>query len=151
MPARLTSLVAITLLTTYVGAETGLIVRDARIREAPPGATALAGYMVIENQSAETRKLIAAESAAFDAIEMHRSMVENGIARMVPQASISIPAGGRATLDPNGYHLMMMRPAKSLRAGDDVNVLLTFDGGKRLSVTFPVTEGAGGADLHHHH
>jgi copper(I)-binding protein len=151
MFARLMILLAIALSISSTGAaQSSLSVRDAWIREAPPVASTLAGYMVIENHGPEPRKLIAAESAAFKAIELHRTMFENGIARMTPQDSVSIPAGGQVALEPGGYHLMLIGSAEPLRAGDEVTVLLTFDEGERTTVTLPVKKAAGG-ERHHLH
>jgi copper(I)-binding protein len=152
MFARLKALLFMALLIPAAGAaQSGLSVRDAWIREAPSMAPTLAGYMVIENPGAEPRKLIAAESAAFEAIELHRSVFKHGGASMSPQSSILIPAGGQAALEPSGYHLMMIGPAEPLRAGDEVSVRLTFDGGERMDVTLPVRKADGGEDHHHHH
>ncbi len=155
MSARLLSLLfllTMTLMASYAGgAETGLSVRDGWIREAPPTVSGLAGYLVIENDSAEPRELIAAESAAFESIEMHRSTFEDGIARMSPQSSIPIPADGRVALEPGGYHLMMLAPVEQLRAGDQVRVLLTFDGGERLPAMLRIRRAAGDEMQHHHH
>lgn len=153
MFARLASLVAILLplcTSSALTAESTLSVRDAWIREAPPAASVLAGYMVIENQGAESRELITAESAAFRAIELHRSVVEGGVARMARQDTLSIPAGGKLALQPGGYHLMLMAPQKPLRAGDEATVTLGFDNGERLAVTMRVRK-VDGADHQHHH
>jgi copper(I)-binding protein len=140
MLARIAVLQAIVLLCSCAGhTDNGLSVHDAWIREAPPGASAMAGYMIIENHGVTPRRLIGAESAAFKTIELHRSIVKKGTARMAPQTSISIPpSGGQVALEPNGRHLMMMGPARALRAGDRVVVALSFDRGESLKVMLPV-------------
>ena len=134
------------------GAETDLSVHSAWIREAPLGAPALASYMVIENSGAAPRKLISATSAAFETVELHRSVIENDVAHMAPQAAVSIPpAGGQVKLKPGGYHLMMIKPLRALRAGDKVSVVLIFDGDEQLKVRVPVIRAAGVPAQHHHH
>ncbi len=133
-------------------AGTDLSVHSAWIREAPLGAPALAGYMVIENGGAAPRKLIGATSAAFKAVELHRSVIENGMARMTPQAAVSIPpAGGQIKLKPGGYHLMMIKPLRALRAGDRAFIVLKFDGDEQLKVRVPVVRAAGAQTHQHHH
>ncbi len=127
------------------GAESALRVHTGWIREAPPNASVLAGYMVIENNGVEPRKLIKVKSPAFESIELHRSVVKNGMASMVPQTSITIPpAGGQVAFKPGGYHLMMMNATRSLHAGDKVTVILTFKDGEHLKATLPVRRAAGG-------
>jgi copper(I)-binding protein len=133
-------------------ARTDLSVHSAWIREAPPSAPALAGYMVIENSGAAPRKLIGATSAAFEAVELHRSMIENDVARMVRQATVSIPpAGGQVKLKPGGHHLMMIKPLRVLRAGDKASIVLMFDGDEQLKVRVPVVRAAGVQTQQHHH
>lgn len=135
------------------GAQTTLSVHNAWIREAPPTATALAGYLTIENHGVAPRKLIGAESPLFGSIELHRSTVKKGVARMAPQKSVSIPpAGGQVEFKPNGYHLMMLEPTRPLRAGKQVTVTLKFNGNESVTATMPVRN-AGGIDMHrqHHH
>lgn len=153
MSARLLPLLALALFTaTAIAAETDLSVHHAWIREAPPTAPVLAGYMIIENDGPEPRKLIATESPTFEAIELHRSVFKDGIASMMPVESITVPPdGGHVALKPGDYHLMMMDPAKPLRAGDEVTVWLTFNGGERVKTTLAVRKDAGGKHHEHHH
>lgn len=151
LPRFLPMIMTILPISFGVSAGTGLSVHHGWIREAPPGTSVLAGYMVIKNDGAEPRRLIAAESPAFEAIELHRSVVRDGIASMIPQPSIVIPpAGGEVAFEPEGYHLMMMEPTRPLRAGSDVIVVLTFDGDERIRTTLPIKR-ALGKELHHHH
>ena len=114
-------------------------VRDPWIAEAPPGAMAAAAFMVLENDGAEPRSAVGAESAACERIEFHRSEIEGGIARMVEQNSLTVPAGGRLTLEPGGTHLMLIRPV-ALHAGDRVQITLELDDGEKLAVEAVVRE-----------
>lgn len=152
MSVRVLPLSGVMLLVACAGAaQTSLSVHNAWIREAPPGASALAGYMVIENDGAAPRRLISAASPAFEAVELHRSVIADGLARMTRQDSLSIPpAGGEVTLHPGGYHLMMLEPTRPLRAGDEVTVVLKFDGDEALRVPLPVRRGLGDDHQHHH-
>lgn len=131
----------------------GLVVEDAWVREAPPGARALAGYMTIRNTGEQDRRLVSARGADFDAVELHRSLVEDGVARMLPQQFMPIPAGGELVLEPGGYHLMLMRPKSALKEGDRVGLSLGFDDGSTLEVDLPVRKASGGdhEHMHHHH
>jgi copper(I)-binding protein len=77
--------------------------------------------------------------------------MQDGMARMVAQDSMPIPAGGELSLEPGGYHLMLMRPKAALAAGDEVAVTLKFDDGSSLEVSMPVRKGMGDGEMHHHH
>lgn len=134
-----------------VAAPEGLVVQDAWIREAPPNAIAMAGYATIENHGDAKRSLIGAGSSAFRMVELHRSIREDGVAKMVPQDSMPIPAGGALALKPGDYHLMMMHPTQPLHAGDTVEITLKFDDGTQQQVAFEVRKDSGETHEHHHH
>ena len=147
----------LTLLLTLFGAGAALagdlMVMGQWVREAPPGSQALAGYMMVHNHGKQDRKLVAAESPAFDHVELHRSVFEGGMARMVPQDFMPIPAGGQLELKPGDYHLMLIKPKQALKAGDTVEMTLRFDDGSTLKTTFPVKKGEGGMEgmqMHDH-
>lgn len=115
-----------------------LRVTDAWIRATPPGVMVLAGYMTVENLGPEDVKITAAESPQFGMIELHRTVIEDDIARMHKQSYFLVPAGGKLILTPNDRHLMMMMPNVPLQLGDDVTVVLTFDNGVNLGVKAPL-------------
>jgi len=130
---------ALWLLAGAVPAAADVAVRDPWIAEAPPGAMAAAAFMVLENDGAEPRSAVGAESAACERIEFHRSEIEGGIARMVEQNSLTVPAGGRLALEPGGTHVMLIRPV-ALHAGDRVLITLELDDGEKLAVEAVVRE-----------
>lgn len=111
-----------------------LHVTDAWIRAAPPGIMVLGGYMTVENPGLENVKITAASSPQFGMIELHRTVIENDVARMRKQPYFMVPAGEKLVLAPNGRHLMMMMPNVPLQVGDDVTVVLTLDNGAILEV-----------------
>lgn len=121
-----------------------LMVENAWIREAPPGATALAGYMTVMNKGDTPRVLVGASSPAFGMVMLHRTVMEGGMAKMVHQKAITIPAKGSVTFEPNSYHLMLMKPKQVLKAGDLVEITLKFKNGETMTVTHKVKAGAGG-------
>lgn len=135
------------------GDDGAMAVEGAWIREAPPSAHALAGYMTLVNHSAQARVLMGAGSGAFGGVMMHRTVMEGGVAKMVHQHSVEVPAHGRVVFEPNGYHLMLMKPKSRLKSGDEVEVDLRFKDGLVLPVHFQVrAEGPdSGAMEHHHH
>ena len=115
-----------------------LATEGAWIREAPPNATAMAGYVRIDNPSKTDQALVGAESAAFGAIEMHRTIIKDEVSRMQKQQSVPVPAGDAVSFEPGGHHLMLFRPQRPLKAGDKVMVTLKFESGDTLEVPFTV-------------
>jgi len=109
-------------------------VTGAWVRAAPPGAMVMAGYAVLRNTGTHALNIESVTSPQFSAVEMHGTIIENGVARMVQQQVLTLPAGGELTLAPGGLHLMLMQPNKLLRPGDRVELILHLDDGSTLSV-----------------
>jgi len=97
-------------------------VEGAWVREAPPNASAMAGYVTITNNTDHERLLVFAKSKQFNVVEIHRTIVENGVAKMRRQEDLPIPAGGSLELKPGSYHLMLMTPKTVFKANDEVTV-----------------------------
>jgi len=132
-----------------------IAVHDAWVRAAPPGATVLAAYLIIDNHSASAQTLSGASSPQFDSVEIHRTEVKNGVASMSAQPHVAIPAHGTLKFAPNGYHLMLIGPRKALRPGDHVELSMQFDGRPAQLIHAPVRaaadEPADDTMQHHHH
>jgi copper(I)-binding protein len=118
--------------------ELGLVVSNAWVREGPPGVRMMAGYLEIENATQSLRTLRGASSLDFNAVEIHTTMIENGIARMRHVPELAIAPGQSVQLQPGAKHLMLMGPVKALKAGDRVEIELDFGENGALSVQFPV-------------
>lgn len=115
-------------------ADSGILVEDAWVREAPPSARMLAAYMIIRNSSDRDRVLVDVESPQFRHVMLHKSEVVDGVARMLHQDEILVPAQGSVVLEPGSYHLMMPAPETHLSAGDTVDFTLTFANGDNVQV-----------------
>ncbi|HTA64847.1 MAG TPA: copper chaperone PCu(A)C [Xanthomonadaceae bacterium] len=102
----------------------------AWVRAAPPGATMLAGYMVVHNDGKTPLRLVSATSDEFGMVELHRSLIVNGMSTMRPAGEQAILAGGTLKIAPGGLHWMLMQPKRALKVGDRVHFRLDFaDGG----------------------
>lgn len=115
-----------------------LTVEDAWIRAAPPGAMMLAGYMALGNTGDAPVVLVAADSDAFGDVSMHRTVEEDGVARMRPLERVIVAPGQRVTFAPGGMHLMLMRPKRALHAGDRITIRLRQADGTATPVEFTV-------------
>jgi periplasmic copper chaperone A len=54
------------------------------------------------------------------------------------QSSLSVEAREHVTLQPGGYHLMLMNPERIFKADDKVALQLHFSNGEVLHLTVPV-------------
>ena len=137
----LVSLLVISLINLNACGETPsapVSVSQAWVREAPPNATAMAGYMQIKNITDENIILHAASSSAFSSIEFHRSVEKDGVYRMIPHLHLHIAANSTFELKPGDYHLMLFNPVNPLKDGDEVTLMLTFSKNQIVEVVVPV-------------
>jgi periplasmic copper chaperone A len=118
--------------------DAGIVVRDAWARVPQPSKMETALYMVIENHSPQKRAVVSASSDAAGKVEMHQMRMDGRIMIMTPVAEIAIPARGKASLSPNGFHMMMYRLKTRPTAGDTLNVVLKLDDGTAVPVTATV-------------
>lgn len=139
------------LLLQHAAFGAGLQIENAWIREAPPGATVLAGYLTIKNNEANPITLTGVESPVCNSIMMHNTIVENNVARMVMQESVPIAAGKSVSFAPGGMHLMIMGPKTALHAGDTVKLVLLFNNGVKKVVNAPVRKATAEDMQSHHH
>lgn len=103
------------------------------IPAAPSSAKVLAGYMTLHNRTTQPIILTGASSAAFERIELHRSVRQGSMVRMEQLGRIEIPAQGALEFKPGGYHLMLIGPRQPMSPGQAVPVVLQFDNGKTIS------------------
>lgn len=118
----------------------GVSVRDAWVRETPPGMTMMAGYMKLRNNTSQPQVLVAASSSGFETVTIHRTIVKDGMAGMARAPEIVLKPNASWVFAPGGYHLMLMKPKRTLRAGDRVDINLEFRSGLVLPVSFEVRQ-----------
>jgi len=123
MSAGLASLMAGLVLAPAAQACEGLQAKDAFIPEAPPGLP-MAGYVSLHNDGTQALTVDGASSPDFGAVELHRTVYQDGNARMLRDQKLSIAPGADGAFARGSYHLMLFRPQKPLKAGDTVTIEL---------------------------
>jgi len=112
-----------------------LVAADVVLTKIRPGAEARAGYFSLTNTSGEPIVITAVSSPQFEAVEMHESVLEDGVSRMRALEKVTIAPDQTIKFEPGGRHLMLMRPT-----GATGTVTLHFLAGEAplLSVTAAV-------------
>ncbi len=100
----------------------GLELADGWIREAPPGAPVMAAYARLRNTGAAPLTLSTLSSPEFGAVELHRTVVDDGVSHMLHGQVLQLPPDAGVALEPGGWHLMLFRPLRPLKAGDTVAI-----------------------------
>lgn len=132
-------------------AQERLMVSDAWVRAAPQGQPVLAGYLQLQNVGSEPLRVTALSSAQFEAVELHQTLIEQGVARMLKLPELVIDAHGSVALQPGGMHLMLIRPTESLGPGDCVEVTFQYLDGTEQAVRLEIRHAPDAPSAHHHH
>lgn len=114
------------------------VIEKAWVRAAPPGATTLAGYLVLHNPCSAAVVVTNVESRDFGMPMIHRSQLVDGVSRMRHVGELALAPGESLVFEPGGLHLMLMKPQRALAEGDEVGVRLVLAGGRRVFALFPV-------------
>ena len=101
------------------------------------------GYLVVANHGRAVEVLEKVESPIAARVEMHSSSMAGGVMSMKRLEKAPVPAGGRITFGPGGYHLMLIGLKRSLKPGDQAPATLIFASGARVTTAFAVTAGLG--------
>ena len=147
------ALILLMLLTTasLANADSELQVNEPWIREAPPTSRVLAGYLTLVNTGDNTVTVTEISSPDFKNAEIHRTVIEDGIARMLPVEQLEIPAHGQFVLEPGGHHLMLFDPLQPLTEGETVTLSIHLNNGNQVSAKAPVIRKTGEDHSHHNH
>ncbi|KAA2285708.1 copper chaperone PCu(A)C [Arenimonas fontis] len=131
---------ALIALSSVAVAEPGCrpLVERPWVRAAPPGAAALAGYLVLRNPCDAVVEVVDVESLDFGAPMIHRTEEIDGISRMREAGRLVLAPGESLAFEPGGLHLMLMKPLRPLSEGDVVRIRLVLADGRRLYAEYPV-------------
>lgn len=112
---RIVALIVCLFLSACGGeAEAPLVASDIVITEPMPGRHMSAGYISFTNNTSDAINITHVVSPEFEAVELHESLVEDGIAKMRRIETLTIPANSSVSLQRGGKHLMLMRPTSAL-------------------------------------
>lgn len=119
-------------------------VANARSRPAPLQGGNGAAFLLVLNSTDAPVRLISAASDVADAVELHETVQDGGVMKMIPHPEgFEVPAGGSVELAPGGKHVMLLGLAHPLEAGQAFSLTLTFDDGTVLDLSVPVMDMAG--------
>jgi copper(I)-binding protein len=87
-----------------------VVATNAVVTAPGAGMPMAAGYLEISNRSGSGIRITRVSSPDYEAVEMHETIVEDGIARMREIPVLEIAAGETAVFERGGKHLMLMKP-----------------------------------------
>jgi copper(I)-binding protein len=124
---------AIAALATQPVWSANISVTDAWARATMPGQPVSGAYMKI--QSDADARLISVSSPLIQQVEVHEMKMDGDVMRMREVKVIDLPKGKTVSLQPGGYHIMLMNLKKPITAGEIIPLALVIEsGGKRQTV-----------------
>lgn len=110
-----------------------ITVTDVWARATMPGQPVSGAYMQIRSDA--DARLVSASSPAVPRVEMHEMKMDGDVMRMREVKAIDLPKGKTVSLEPGGFHIMLMNLPKPIAAGDVIPLILTVEsGGKQQTV-----------------
>lgn len=125
-------------------------VTDAWARATMPGQKVSGAYMQIRSDA--DARLVSASSPAVPRVEVHEMKMDGDVMRMREVKAIDLPKGKTVSLEPGGFHIMLMNPPKPIAAGDMIPLTLVIEsGGTRQTVEVKAEARTIGGAMQHHH
>lgn len=115
-------------------AGTSIDVAGAWVRATLPGSTASAAYFTITNHGRAPDVLRSVSSPVSARVELHRTAMVDGVARMRPAGDIEVRAGASLSAEPGALHVMLLELARPLQPGEQVPIRLHFAEAGEISV-----------------
>jgi hypothetical protein len=114
----------------------GLSVTNAWSRSTPPVAKVGVVYFTLKNDTNKSDRLLKLSTSVAEKVEVHRTEVLDGIARMREVAVLHVDAGQTLEFKPGGMHVMLMGLRKPLVAGTTYELDLLFEmaGARKVKV-----------------
>ncbi len=121
-----------------VSAFAELDISDAWIKNLPAAVPVRAGYMTIHNPQDHAVAIVALRSESFASVELHRTLMQDGMMRMEAVPDLTVNPGDTVQLAPGGLHLMLMQPVEPTRPGEVHLIVIEFDDGSQQNLEMTV-------------
>jgi hypothetical protein len=128
--------------STLATSEASVVVSKQWARTSPMATTTGAAYMDITATAGDELLSAAVDASVAGTVELHEVVMSGGSMTMQQVDKIMLPAGETVSLEPGGYHVMLMGLAKPLEVGDTIAVTLTFATAGEITVDVPVLDEA---------
>lgn len=118
-----------------------LEIRRPWARAASANATDGGGFFGLVNKGDTPDRLLAAETPAASRVEIHAIKVVGGNITMRPlEQGLALPPHTALTLQPRGYHLMLLGLKAGLVKGSRIPVTLVFEKAGPIAIEFSVED-----------
>jgi len=124
-----------------------LLIEHPYAFETAPMAMTGGGFVEITNTGDAADRLIAVR-ADFPRVEIHETVVTDGINTMRPVDGVDIAPGETAALQPGGYHVMFIDlDGRQFKEGEKIPATLVFERAGEVAVEFAVEKRPSGMGM----
>ncbi|MBO9548549.1 copper chaperone PCu(A)C [Pseudomonas sp.] len=130
-------------------------VSDAWVRASVPHQPSTGAFMTLT--ASTDSKLVGVASPVAKTVQVHEMTMNGDVMGMKEVKAVELPAGKPVSLDPNGYHVMLMGLTQQVKEGEKVPLTLTIEDAKGAKETVevqaevrPLNADAGGGHDHMH-
>jgi len=109
-----------------------------------------AAYFTLGNEGAQDR-LVSVTSARAERVELHDSMMKDGMMTMAPLEAPMIAAREKLTFEPGGKHVMLFGIAPDAEAGGTIPLTFTFEAAPAITVEARLVAAGGEEPGHEGH
>ncbi|TNE33363.1 MAG: copper chaperone PCu(A)C [Alphaproteobacteria bacterium] len=118
----------------------GIMVMDAWSRARPGGSMMGGAFATIENKSDHPDRLVSVSSPVADKVQIHESVMQGGVMKMLERDEIVLSAGQKVMLKPGSFHVMLMGLKKDLTKGVEFPLTFHFERAGDITVKVHVKD-----------
>jgi copper(I)-binding protein len=107
-------------------------------------------FLSVDNTGTTADRLLRASTELATTVEIHTHIKDGDIMRMRKVDAIDLPAGKKVTLEPGGYHIMLLGLKKKLVEGERFALTLEFEKAGKITVDVAIDKPGAGAAGHKH-
>ena len=117
--------------------KSAIAAQNAWVRWLPNNLPA-AAYVTLTNSSDKPIDLVDISSPDYGSTMLHQTVSNGSTQKMVMVDKLTVPAHGKASITPGGYHVMLEDAKRKIAPGDTVHLKLQFSDGETLDAPFTV-------------
>ncbi len=129
----------ITLLACGERGSKGIIFDNLLIYVPLPGNSVTAGYTNIVNQSNQNIIITSITSPQFSNVEIHETVIKDGIAKMIEIKQLMIPKNDSILLERGGKHLMLFDPILAIKKSQNIELEVLLSSNEKITFSVSAT------------
>ena len=112
----------------------GIVIAHPWMRATPGNVTVGVAFGEIKAERGKSDRLVGAKTPAAGRAEIHEHILEKGVAKMRPVASVAVRGGTSVVLGPGAHHIMLLDLKAPLKEGDLVPITFVFEKAGEITI-----------------